>query len=144
LSKALGDALSYAIGLCMEFWSAAKAFRVADNDDQFEWIDVRQFREIPELIPASREYIENFKKNNPNAETVPEYMQLEIEDEDGKRKPATKQLELDISVNIGEGIPNNKIALYNIILQLSQLVLVDEVTGQPRPLIGFRQFKQMV
>lgn len=144
LSKALGDALSYAIGLCMEFWSAAKAFRVADNDDQFEWIDVRQFREIPELIPASREYIENFKKNNPNAETVPEYMQLEIEDEGGKRKPATKQLELDISVNIGEGIPNNKIALYNIILQLSQLVLVDEVTGQPRPLIGFRQFKQMV
>lgn len=144
LSKALGDALSYAIGLCMEFWSAAKAFRVADNDDQFEWIDVRQFREIPELIPASREYIENFKKNNPNAETVPEYMQLEIEDEDGKIKPATKQLELDISVNIGEGIPNNKIALYNIILQLSQLVLVDEVTGQPRPLIGFRQFKQMV
>ena len=144
LSKALGDALSYAIGLCMEFWRAAKACRVADNDDQFEWIDVRQFREIPELIPASREYIENFKKNNPNAETVPEYMQLEIEDEDGKRKPATKQLELDISVNIGEGIPNNKIALYNIILQLSQLVLVDEVTGQPRPLIGFRQFKQMV
>ena len=144
LSKALGDALTYAIGLCMEFWSAAKAFRVADNDDQFEWIDVRQFREIPELIPASREYIENFKKNNPNAETVPEYMQLEIEDEDGKRKPATKQLELDITVNIGEGIPNNKIALYNIILQLSQLVLVDEVTGQPRPLIGFRQFKQMV
>lgn len=144
LSKALGDALSYAIGLCMEFWSAAKAFRVADNDDQFEWIDVRQFREIPELIPASREYIENFKKNNPNAETVPEYMQLEIEDEYGKRKPATKQLELDISVNIGEGIPNNKIALYNIILQLSQLALVDEVTGQPRPLIGFRQFKQMV
>lgn len=144
LSKALGDALSYAIGLCMEFWSAAKAFRVADNDDQFEWIDVRQFREIPELIPASREYIENFKKNNPNAETVPEYMQLEIEDEDGKIKPATKQLELDISVNIGEGIPNNKIALYNIILQLSQLVLVDEVTGRPRPLIGFRQFKQMV
>lgn len=144
LSKALGDALSYAIGLCMEFWSAAKAFRVADNDDQFEWIDARQFREIPELIPASREYIENFKKNNPNAETVPEYMQLEIEDEDGKRKPATKQLELDITVNIGEGIPNNKIALYNIILQLSQLVLVDEVTGQPRPLIGFRQFKQMV
>ena len=144
LSKALGDALSYAIGLCMEFWSAAKAFRVADNDDQFEWIDARQFIEIPELIPASREYIENFKKNNPNAETVPEYMQLEIEDEDGKRKPATKQLELDISVNIGEGVPNNKIALYNIILQLSQLVLVDEVTGQPRPLIGFRQFKQMV
>ncbi len=144
LSKALGDALSYAIGLCMEFWSAAKAFRVADNDDQFEWIDVRQLREIPELIPASREYIENFKKNNPNAETVPEYMQLEIEGEDGKRKPATKQLELDITVNIGEGIPNNKIALYNIILQLSQLVLVDEVTGQPRPLIGFRQFKQMV
>ena len=63
---------------------------MADNDDQFEWIDIRQFREIPELIPASHEYIENFKKNNPNAETVPEYMQLEIEDEDGKKKTSNK------------------------------------------------------
>lgn len=144
LSKALGDALSYAIGLCMEFWNAAKAFRVADNDDQFEWIDVRQFKEIPEMIPASQEYLTNFGKMNPNAESMPEYMQLEIEGEDGKMQPVTKQLELDITVNIGEGIPNNKVALYNIVLQLSQLVLIDEVTGQPRPLIGYRQFRQMV
>lgn len=67
---------------------------------------------------------------------------MQLETEDGK--PATKQIELDISVNIGEGLPNNKIALYNMVLSLAQIVLIDEETGQPRPLIGFKQFRSMV
>lgn len=139
LSKCLGDALNYSLGLCMEFWTAAKAFRVADNEDDFEWIDTRQLTNIPEMIPASSEFISNFKEINPNSEETPEYMQLDVEGEG-----ATKQIELDVIVNIGEGLPNNKIALYNMVLSLSQIVLMDEVTGQPRPLIGFKQFKSMV
>lgn len=143
LSKMLGDALNYCIGLCMQFWNTAKAFRVADNDDEFEWIDTRQFKSIPELIPASSEFISNWSKNNPGAEEKPKYMQLEVEREGGK-EGATKQLELDVMVNIGEGLPNNKVALYNMVLSLSQVMLVDEETGQPRPLIGFKQFRSMV
>lgn len=139
LSKVLGDALNYSLGLCMEFWTAAKAFRVADNDDDFEWVDVRQLANIPEMIPASSEFITNFKTTNPNNKEVPEYMQLEVDGE-----MATKQIELDVIVNIGEGLPNNKIALYNMVLSLSQIVLPDEVTGEPRALIGYQQFKKMV
>lgn len=139
LSKVLGDALNYSLGLCMEFWTAAKAFRVADNEDDFEWVDTRQLANIPEMIPASSEFISNFKSTNPNAEDVPEYMQLDIDGEG-----ATKQIELDVIVNIGEGLPNNKIALYNMVLSLSQIVLPDETTGQPRALISYQQFKKMV
>jgi hypothetical protein len=140
LSKALGDALNYSIGLCMQFWSVAKAFRIADNDEEFEWIDVRTFKNIPEMIPASQDFIAKWSGTNPKAKEKPKYMQLETED----GKPATKQIELDISVNIGEGLPNNKIALYNMVLSLAQIVLIDEETGQPRPLIGFKQFRSMV
>ena len=71
-------------------------------------------------------------------------MQLEVEDENGNKKGATKQLELDIIVNIGEGLPTNRVALYNIVLSLSQIMLYDEETGQPRPLITFKQFRSMV
>ena len=152
LAKALGECLHYSLGLCMEFWNAAKAFRVADNDEDFEWIDTRQLASIPELIPSSKEFKANFTKSNPGAEEVPQYMQLTVDeettDEEGNiqsiSKGATKQIELDVIVNIGEGLPNNKIALYNMVLSLSQIVLIDEITGQPRPLIGFKQFKKMV
>ena len=150
LSKMLGDALNYSLGLCMEFWTAAKAFRVADNDEEFEWIDARQLASIPEMIPAPEDYVSNFKKANPKEKEVPKFVQLEVDsdaqDEEGnpKKTGATKQIELDVIVNIGEGLPNNKIALYNMVLSLSQIMLIDEVTGQPRPLIGYKQFKSMV
>ena len=150
LSQMLGEAVNYSLGLCMQFWDAAKAFRVADNDDQFEWIDTRQLKSIPELIPASSDFIKNWSKNNPKNKDKPEYMALEIEtdetDEEGNRKKttATKEIELDVIVNIGEGLPNNKIALYNMVLSLAQVVLPDEITGQPKPLIGLSQFRRMV
>ena len=144
LSRVLGEALNYSLGLCMEFWTAAKAFRISDNEDQFEWIDIRQLANIPEMIPASSDFVGNFKKQNPNTEEVPEYMQLEVEGENGDSEGATKQIEMDIIVNIGEGLPNNKIALYNMVLSLSQIALPDEMTGQPTPLIGIKQFRTMV
>ena len=145
LSKIMGDALNYSLGLCMEFWTAAKAFRVADNDEEFEWVDTRQLASIPEMIPASSEFISNFRKRNPSEEEAPEYMQLDIEDEEtGETTGATKQIELDVTVNIGEGLPNNKVALYNMVLSLSQIMLPDEDTGEVRPLIGFQQFRKMV
>ena len=147
LSKMLGDALNYSLGLCMEYWNAAKAFRVADNDDEFEWIDTRQFKSIPEMIPSSSEFISNWSKNNPDEKDKPKFMQLEYDEETEEgtsKKGATKQIELDVIVNIGEGLPNNKIALYNMVLSLAQVALPDEMTGQPRPLIGIKQFRQMV
>lgn len=145
LSRILGDAVNYSLGLCMEFWSTAKAFRIADNEEDFEWVDTRQLAKIPEMIPASSEFQANFRKANPGSEEIPDFMQLEVDGE-GKDigEGATKQIELDVIVNIGEGLPNNKVALYNMVLSLSQIVLPDEITGEPRPLIGFTQFKKMV
>jgi len=140
LSTILGEALNYSLGLCMEFWSIAKAFRVADNDDEFEWIDVKQFKNIPEMIPASTSYVDNYKKTNPQSKKSPKYMQLNGEGEEG----STKQLELDVIVNIGEGLPNNKVALFNMVLSLSQIILPDETSGQPRALITYQQFQKMV
>lgn len=157
ISRTFGACLSYAIGLCMQFWTSATALRVADNDDDFEWIDVREFKNIPEMIPASSQFQNDYKKAN-NTSEAPRFMQLtkdeevatgEFDDEGNEitrteSKGVTKELDLDIVVNIGEGMPSNKMALYNIIVQLSQLPLFDEQTGQTRPLVGFRQFADMV
>lgn len=153
LSMVFGSALGYAIGLCMQFWDSAMAFRVADDEESFEWIDVRTFKKIPEMIPASSEYKSNFQKTNPSAD-VPQFMQLEKDvdtgefDEQGqpvtKKEGVTKELELDITVSIGEGLPSNKMAIYNMVVQLATLPLFDEETGQQRPLISYKQFGDMV
>lgn len=155
ISRILGEALSYSLGLCMQFWDSAKAFRIADNGDNFEWIDVREFKNIPEMIPTSAEYRQNYMRSNPDAD-VPDFMQLtntkeeETFDEEGnslgmetKEEGVTKQLELDISVNVGEGLPTNKASLFNLIMSLSQIALPDK-GGNVRPLIEYEQFGKMV
>ena len=155
ISRILGEALSYSLGLCMQFWDSAKAFRIADNGDNFEWIDVREFKNIPEMIPTSAEYRQNYMRSNPDAD-VPDFMQLtntkeeESFDEEGnslgietKEEGVTKQLELDINVNVGEGLPTNKASLFNLIMSLSQIALPDK-GGNVRPLIEYEQFGKMV
>lgn len=141
ISLMTSNALSYSIGLCMEFWEAAKAFRVSDNEDKFEWIDARKLKDIPEFTPATKDYVDKWRKNNPNKDPKeqPEWMVLNV---DGKE--ATKQIEMDISVTIGEGMPSNKMALYNIIVSLAQLQLLDERTMQPRPLLNYKQVRDMI
>lgn len=136
LSRMFGDALSYAVGLCMEHWSAAKAFRVVDDPEDFVWVDVRNWQAVPEKMPADGDFLKNWKKRNPKAskDREPKWMNLTVGGVE-----ATKQLEFDIGVSIGEGLPNNKMALYNVIISLSQLMLIDEETGQPRPALTYQQ-----
>lgn len=175
ISTAFGDATIYALGLCMELWPSGKAFRITEGeDDEYEWVDIRELNNIPEMVPVDEAYKKRFRAKNTNPEDMPQFMQLEYDeeetdaegnqmfemDEDGltpklnetsfepikkmKRTAATKQIELDIDVSIGEGLPTNKMALYNIILTLSQLTLMDERTQQPRSLLSYRQVKKMV
>ena len=58
--------------------------------------------------------------------------------------PQTTKAVFDADVSIGEGLPSSPIALYNIMLSLAQISLIDETTGQPRPLIGYAQFRKMM
>ena len=51
---------------------------------------------------------------------------------------------LDVDVSIGEGLPANKMAQYNIILSLAQLSLPDPMTGQMKPLMSFEQVRKNV
>lgn len=157
ISEALEDLVKYAIGMCMEEWSAGQALRISEDRDEFEWIDARSLANIPVMVPVDDEFEERWK-NNPdnNDKEMPRFMQLETirKDEEGNiikdksgnpvTEPQTKSVAFDITVSIGEGLPTNKIALYNIILSLAQLQLPDEHTGQLRPLMGFKQVKKLV
>lgn len=142
ISEALSGVVEYCLGLLMEFWGAAQALRVSENKDEFEWIDPRVLGNVPIMIPIDADYEKKWKKEHPNSpiEEMPNFMQLH----DKNNNPMTKNVAFDIDISIGEGLPNNKVALYNIILSLAQLQLPDEQTGQPKPLIGYRQVRTLI
>ena len=144
VSDAIEFAVKYAIGLIMEFWVAAQALRLAEDKDEFEWIDVRQLASVPVMVPADSKFKEMWQMNHPNSPSseAPKWMQLIVND-GGQIEPATKSVDFDLKISIGEGLPTSKLSLYNLLLSLAQVSLIDESTGQPRPLIGYQHFKNM-
>jgi hypothetical protein len=155
ISDGLSFAANYIIGMCMELWESGQWFRISEDKDEFEWIDARQMANIPILIPADEKFKNEWQRLHPDtdADHMPTMMQYEpsgdVKDEAGAiiakaMQGQTKQAIFDIEVSIGEGLPTNKLALYNIILSLAQLQLIDEATGMPRPLIGFEQGRKMI
>ena len=86
-----------------------------------------------------KEQIQEYKKKNPDS-PAPRHMILT--DEDGV--DMTKNVEMDVDVSVGEGMPNNKMAMYQMVLQLSQLQIMDQSTGQPRSLFSYDQVKDMM
>lgn len=145
ISDMLSFCLKYGIGLIMEFWTAAQALRVTEDAEHFDWVDPRQLANIPVMVPADSKFRKMWKEKNPESpeSEIPKWMQLELKDDSGELELATKSIDFDLSVTIGEGMPTSKIAVYNLLLSLAQISLVDEVTGMPRPLIGLNKFKNM-
>jgi len=139
ISEAIADTTMYMLGLMMEFWPAAKAIRITEESDEIEWVDARRLKAIPAMVPVDRAYTKRWLAEHPD-KPVPQFMQLE----DANGKPQTKKAVFDVQVSIGEGIPTNKMALFNIILSMSKMVLPDEQTGQPRSLLSYQQVQKMI
>jgi hypothetical protein len=162
LSDTLADVARYSLGLMMENWDRAHAFRIAETED-FEWIDVRDLKKVPVLVPADRSYREDWQKKRKSmiASGIeqqgeieePKFMELydEIEETDEKtgksskkRIKQTKRVNFDFKISIGEGLPTNKAVMYNLILSLSKLAVPDETTGTLRPILTYDKAKKML
>jgi len=74
------------------------------------------------MVPATEGYIRSFLAAHPDSPT-PKWQLLE-----GKGgKPETKDIDLDIQVDIGAGMPKNKAFVYQMMQQLAGM----QVGGQP-------------
>lgn len=122
LQDTLNEVVEYLLSLMMEHYTEAKAFRIAEDKDDFQWIDPRQLNNIPMLKPATEGFIKEFQSNNPDAEP-PQWEVLK--DEEGN--DVTKEVEFDIEISIGAGLPKNKAFLYQLVKELA----VVQVQGVP-------------
>ena len=155
VSEGLRFAATYAINLCIELWDGGQWFRVTENEDDFEWIDGGQLAKVPVLIPTDETFRNRWRDMHPDSDIslMPKMIQYvpenDILDEFGDviaraGEGQTKKAAFDIAVSIGEGLPSSPIALFNIMLSLAQLSLIDETTGMARPVIGYAQFRKMM
>lgn len=139
ISEAIAATTMYMIGLMMEFWPAGKAVRITEESEEIEWVDARHLKAIPAMIPSDTNFSKRWTAAHPD-KPVPQFMQLVNKNGEAQ----TRKAMFDIQVSIGEGVPTNKMALLNVILSMSKMVLPDEVTGQPRSLLSYQQVQKMI
>jgi hypothetical protein len=133
----LNEMCEYILGLMMEKYEEGKAFRVAEDKNEYMWIDFRQLAKVPAMKPATEEYKKKFAENNPSA-PVPEWEILE-----NKGEPMTKSVDLDIEINVGQGLPKNKTFLWQMIEKLAGIQVLDK-SGQPKQLINFEELREFI
>ncbi len=121
LELTLADMLKYAFAMMLEHYNAGKMFRIAGDPVRYVWADFNSMKKVPVLVPADSKYKADWEKMNPD-KPAPEFMVLE-----NGEKAQTRDVDIDIKITIGTGLPKNK----TFILQLLQSLAPLTVEGKP-------------
>ncbi|MNC48871.1 hypothetical protein D3C75_980150 [compost metagenome] len=90
--------------------------RIEGKQPDFQFYDPRELKKIPQMIPN--------EMYDPNSdEPLPQHIALT--DEEGK--PITRDAEFDLSISIGDGLPNDKAFIFDMIVDLAKMA----VEGKP-------------
>jgi hypothetical protein len=120
LEMTLGNMLKYAFSMMLEHYDVGKMFRIAGDPVKFVWADFNSMKNIPVIVPADSNFKKEWKKTN--GDIAPEFMVLE-----SKGKGQTRDVDIDIKVIVGDGLPKNK----QFILQLMQNLAAWVIEGKP-------------
>jgi hypothetical protein len=138
----LADACKYALGLMMEFSKTGKSLRIEHptGEKEYSWVDFREMAEVPVQMPTTQDYQDRYIEENPQAKP-PEFMNVE---ENGK--PVTRDLDLDIYISVGAGLPRNPAFVWSIVEKLSQLAVIDtdEQPPAPKPAISWSELREFM
>ena len=104
LQTTLNDVFRYCFDLALNYWNVGMFFQ---DDDDFVFFNPSELKNIPMMKPATPQFLEMFRKTNPDAEP-PKFMLNEKE----KRK-----IKLIFNIQVGAGLPTNKAVAFNYILE---------------------------
>ena len=121
----------YCMRLCLEKWTipfwVGKFKSASGSNDKAEFIDLSQIAKASAVIPMSR--YKNVKRQSVNKDVNYEA----VIEENGE--PAFVDLDFDVTVKLAAGIPKGKNDLFNQILSLMQVQVLDPASGQPVPFL---------
>ena len=140
LEHTLADVLKYCVGVMMQLSESGKSLRINKDEDEYDWVDFRQFTKVPVQIPATSSYTSSYLESNPGTKP-PKYEALE---ENGKTM--TKCIELDLDISVGSGLPKNPAFLWTMIEKLAQLMVIDtdEAEPTPKPAINWMEMRDFM
>lgn len=122
LQEGFSEILSLVLEYVKEFMTAEQSFDITEGKNtEFTWFRGSNLKEIPWLTPN-----ENF---NP-AETAPgteRYKQLV---DPNTMQPVTKDIEVDVELSLGAGMPNNKSFIYQAVVELHRENLITQEEGR--------------
>lgn len=144
ISYAMAWADRYALRLCLEKWD--EPFWADLGDGAREYLDPQSMNAMPAMIPlttATAAKIENeqLAAGKPLSEVIlPEYET--VEDENGDT--ITEALDFDVDVVMSAGIPRGKNDMYNMILGLMQIQVLNPETGLPEPFLETKVARRLM
>lgn len=120
IAQAIEFIVKYFLKMSIELFDRGFWTRVGDKNT-YSFIDFSEFAEVPVAIPATAEYMDQFRAANPDKK-IP-YFETVMED-DGS-DIARKSIDYDVQVSLGEGLPHNRVAVHNVLMNLYQLQIID-------------------
>ena len=135
LEVTLIEMLEYILGIMMEMYTEGTTL---EDKEEYKWVDFRQLSKVPVKIPATENYINGFRERNPEAE-IPKWELLT----EKNGSPVTKNIDLDLDVSIGAGLPKNPGFLYQMAEKLSQTQVMGAI-GQPSSIISKTELRDFI
>jgi hypothetical protein len=132
-------ARKYCIKLALEKWTAPFWARVGNNKSA-EMVDMPMVSKVPASSLPSPETVLNFIAKNPTAPraNIPTYDL--VEDDNGELVMA--DIDFDVDIAMGSDMPHGKSDMYNIVLSLMQMQVMEN--GVPKPFMSASKARELI
>jgi hypothetical protein len=137
ISHAMAWAYRYCLQLCLQYWTIPMWSFTSEGDT--EWVDFKSIQQVPYPIPVSPE-----KANDMASKGLsPQGYEFVTKGEGKKKSRVMAELDFNVKVTIGQGIPKDRVSLFNMVISLLQLPVTDE-EGNTKPLIEYGKAREML
>lgn len=138
ISAALAWADRYCLKLCLANWD--KSFWSQVGED-YQYVDPVALNRVPATIPLTTATAAQMRENPLfDVSKMPKYET--VEDDDGQQ--IMEALDFDVKVILGTGVPKGKNDLYNMVLALMQIQVIDPETGAPTAFLETKRARQLM
>lgn len=143
IAEAMSWVDTYALKVALEKWD--RPFWAGLGEDKYSYIDPGEMLTAPATRTVSpgrvRSWLERFmRSDNPKEVKPPKY--YEVAEESGQVLYVDVDVETDVI--IGEAIPKGSTFMYNMLLGLAQIQVLNKDTGQVEPLITPKRMREAI
>jgi hypothetical protein len=143
LQITLQEMCEYILGIMMSNYTEAKAFRLSEDKDDYVWIDFRDMTKVPVMKPATIDFSNKYRKGLEENNKEGKAPKWEILVNEKTKEPITKNVDLDIEINVGAGLPKNKAFLWQMIEKLSSMLSIDE-KGMQHSVVSYEELREFI